>query len=201
MIKFTSIPSSLKFILGLLLIAATVAGYYYMYFIPQEAEQVRLEKEYDDIVYKINDLKPYTASYQDFVQQLAMMEEQLEIVVEALPEESGYYMLYDEAVGLAEKDGVKVTLFQPAGERPIDNFHSSVDFNVQMEASYDNFVKYLYDLNYLTKMINLQRMEIRLLDSPGTNKKLTVVATLNSYKFNSTSVAGGQVSGGVGGVK
>jgi type IV pilus assembly protein PilO len=186
--KISSIPFAFRFLIGLALLSAIGAAYYYMYFVPLQAEQVRLETEYDDIVYRINDLKPYTVSYEDFVKQLSMMQEQLSIVVEALPEESGYYMLYDEAVGLAEKDGVKVTLFQPAGERPIDDFHSSV------ESSYDNFVRYLYDINYLTKMINLQKMEIRVLENQNANKMLSVTATLNSYKFNSISTTGEQVS-------
>lgn len=187
--KIASIPFRFRLMAEIAVVALIIAGYYFMFLVPLQDEQSRLEQEYDDLVYRINDVRPYALSYDDFRKQLAMMEEQLAIVVQALPDEKGYYLLYDEAVGLAEKDGVRVTLFQPGGERRIDDFHSSVNFNVRLESSYGNFVKYLYDLNYLNKMINLQDMDIRVLNSPGGEKILAVNANLNSYRFNASAAA------------
>lgn len=189
-VKIASVPFRFRLLVELAVIAAIIAAYYLLFLSPLHQEQIKIEREYDDIVYRINDLKPYALSYGEFTKQLSAMEEQLAIVAEALPDESGYYVLYDEAVGLAEKNGVKVTLFQPSGEKPIDDFHSGVEFNLHMETTYSNFVKYLYDLNYLDKVFNLRDMEIRAKTSEGGERLLGVTANLNSYRFNSSAVAG-----------
>ncbi len=183
--KFASIPFRFRLMIEIAVIAVIIGGYYYLFLMPLQEKMERLEKEYDDLVYKINDVQPYALAHDDFKKQLAMMEEQFQIVLKVLPDERGYYLLYDEAVGLAEKDGVKVTLFQPGGEKKIDGFHSSVNFNVRMETQYQNFVRFLYDINYLNKIINLQDMQIKVLKSKTGEKVLDVTASLNSYRFNS----------------
>ncbi|GAB1535713.1 hypothetical protein ADMFC3_13440 [Geovibrio sp. ADMFC3] len=183
--KFASIPFRFRLMIEIAVIAVIIGGYYYLFLMPLQEKMERLEKEYDDLVYKINDVQPYALAHDDFKKQLAMMEEQFQIVLKVLPDEKGYYLLYDEAVGLAEKDGVKVTLFQPGGEKKIDGFHSSVNFNVRMETQYQNFVRFLYDINYLNKIINLQDMQIKVLKSKTGEKVLDVTASLNSYRFNS----------------
>lgn len=183
--KFASIPFRFRLMIEIAVIAVIIGGYYYLFLMPLQEKMERLEKEYDDLVYKINDVQPYALAHDDFKKQLAMMEEQFQIVLKVLPDEKGYYLLYDEAVGLAEKDGVKVTLFQPGGEKKIDGFHSSVNFNVRMETQYQNFVRFLYDINYLNKIINLQDMQIKVLKSKTGEKMLDVTASLNSYRFNS----------------
>jgi type IV pilus assembly protein PilO len=184
--KISSIPFRFRFIIEIAVIAAIIGGYYYMFLMPLQEKTASLEKEYDDLVAKINDVRPYALSYDDFKKQLAMMEEQFAIVLKVLPDERGYYLLYDEVVGLAEKDGVKVTLFQPGGEKKVDNFHSSVNFKVKMEAPYRNLVRYLYDINYLDKIVNLQDLDIGVLKSDTGEKLLDISASLNSYRFNST---------------
>lgn len=187
--KFASIPFRFRLLIEIAVIAVIIGGYYYLFLMPLQEKMAGLEKEYDDLVFKINDIKPYALAHDDFKKQLEMMEEQFQIVLKVLPDEKGYYLLYDEAVGLAEKDGVKVTLFQPGGEKKIDNFHSSVNFNMKMETQYQNLVRYLYDINYLNKIINLQNMQINVLKSKTGERFLDVSASLNSYKFNSGSAA------------
>ncbi|MCD8569489.1 MAG: type 4a pilus biogenesis protein PilO [Geovibrio sp.] len=115
--KFASIPFRFRLLIEIAVIAVIIGGYYYLFLMPLQEKMAGLEKEYDDLVFKINDIKPYALAHDDFKKQLEMMEEQFQIVLKVLPDEKGYYLLYDEAVGLAEKDGVKVTLFQPAARR------------------------------------------------------------------------------------
>lgn len=187
--KLASIPFHFRFLAELVIIAAICCTYYFVFYTPLEEKLEQLGREYDDVVYGINDIKPVTLSYDKYKQQLALMEEQYAVVIKALPDDKGFYLLYDETVGLAEKDGVKVSLFQPGGESRLDNFHSSVSFNIRMEAPYSNFVKYLYDLNYLDKIINLQKMTINLAPARSGERMLDIQATFNSYRFGASSPA------------
>jgi len=104
--------------------------------------------------------------------------------LEVLPNERSYNELYDQIVGLAEKNGVKVLLFQPAGQNRIDNFHSSVNFNMNIEAGYVELISFLYRINYLDKIINLRNMQIKGIKDKEGEIVLNVNLGLNSYMFN-----------------
>jgi type IV pilus assembly protein PilO len=201
--KIAAVPFRFRLIIEIVIIALIIGAYYYFMLMPLQEKMSGLEKEYDSIVAKINDVMPFALAYDDFKKQLEMMEEQFEIVLRVLPDEKDYYLLYDEVVGLAEKDGVKVTLFQPGGEKRIDNFHSSVNFKVQIDTPYQNFVRFLYDINYLDKIVSLQDMDIKLVRSREGEKTLVVNSNLNSYRFDSRGKAAEPAAkqGGKGGKK
>ncbi|WP_022851003.1 type 4a pilus biogenesis protein PilO [Limisalsivibrio acetivorans] len=183
--KLQNIPFRFRLIIEIILLLAIAGGYYYFKYIPQEERLTSLEEEYDGLIVQINKLRPYELSYDDFKEQLEILQRQFNTVLQVLPNEKSYYLLYDEVVGLAEKDKVKVNMFQPAGEKRVDNFHSSVNFSMNMVTDYQNLVRYLYDLNYLDKIVNVQSFSLINTKTKDGDRGLSVNATLNSYRFDS----------------
>ncbi|MDK2792008.1 MAG: type pilus assembly protein PilO [Deferribacteres bacterium] len=182
--RIFKIPFKFRLIVEVLIIVLIGGAYYYFYYTPKIEEIDKLAREYDSLAIKISQLKPIELSYDQFKKEVGLLEEQFQMVLKILPNEKNFNVLYDEVVGLAEKSGVKVTLFQPGGESRVDEFHSRVNFNMNFQTTYVELINYLYRLNYLDKIIDINSFSL----SPQKDKDgtliLNVKASLNSYRFN-----------------
>jgi len=182
--KLFKIPFKFRIIVEVFILIIIVGVYYYFYYTPKIDEINKLAKEYDSLVIKISQLKPFELSYDKFKKEVELLEDQFRTVLKILPNEKDFNILYNEVVGLAEKSGVKVTLFQPGGESRVDEFHSRVNFSMNFQTSYVEFINYLYRLNYLDKIISLNSFSIAPKKDKDGTLTLNVKASLNSYRFN-----------------
>lgn len=188
--KLFKIPLKIRLIIEILIIVVICGVYYYFYYLPKIEEIDRLVKDYDTLAIKVSQLRPIELSYDQFKKEVELLNDQFNMVLKILPNEKSFNVLYTEVVGLAEKSGAKVTLFQPVGESKIDEFHSKVNFNIDMVTGYLELINYLYRLNYLDKIINLNTFSITPTKNEDGSVVLNLKASLNSYRFNFPSSGG-----------
>ena len=162
-----------------------IGGLIYYFAYKPKVEQInKLQSKVDRLSLKISQLRPVKRSYAKFKAEFELLKKQFQTVLKILPNDKSYNLIYDEIVGLAERNGVRVYLFQPKGEKRIDSFHSSVNFKIKMETSYVEFINYLYRLNYINKIINLKSFTIKPKVLKTGEINLNIDADLNSYRFN-----------------
>lgn len=188
--KLLKIPLKIRLIIEILIIVFICGVYYYFYYLPKIEEIDRLVKDYDTLAIRVSQLRPIELSYDQFKKEVELLNDQFNMVLKILPNEKSFNVLYTEVVGLAEKSGAKVTLFQPVGESKIDEFHSKVNFNIDMTTGYLELINYLYRLNYLDKIINLNTFSITPTKNEDGSVVLNLKASLNSYRFNFPSSRG-----------
>ncbi len=188
--KLSKISWKFRIIFEVLVIAIVVALIYFFAYTPKVDQITDLQKKVDRLSLRVAKLKPVKANYKRFKKEFELLNKQFKTVLQILPNERNYNVLYDEVVGLAERNGVKITLFQPKGEKKIDSFHSSVNFNVKMETSYKELINYLYRLNYINKIVNINNFNIKPKADKEGNIVLNVDTTMNSYRFNVAKTAG-----------
>jgi type IV pilus assembly protein PilO len=188
--KLLKIPLKIRLIIEILIIVFICGVYYYFYYLPKIEEIDRLVKDYDTLAIRVSQLRPIELSYDQFKKEVELLNDQFNMVLKILPNEKSFNVLYTEVVGLAEKSGAKVTLFQPVGESKIDEFHSKVNFNIDMTTGYLELINYLYRLNYLDKIINLNTFSITPTKNEDGSVVLNLKASLNSYRFNFPSSGG-----------
>jgi len=188
--KLLKIPLKIRLIIEILIIVFICGVYYYFYYLPKIEEIDRLVKDYDTLAIRVSQLRPIELSYDQFKKEVELLNDQFNMALKILPNEKSFNVLYTEVVGLAEKSGAKVTLFQPVGESKIDEFHSKVNFNIDMTTGYLELINYLYRLNYLDKIINLNTFSITPTKNEDGSVVLNLKASLNSYRFNFPSSGG-----------
>jgi type IV pilus assembly protein PilO len=59
-----------------------------------------------------------------------------------------------------------------------------------METSYKELINYLYRLNYINKIVNINNFNIKPKADKEGNIVLNVDTTMNSYRFNVAKTAG-----------
>ncbi|MGA1846844.1 type 4a pilus biogenesis protein PilO [Deferribacter abyssi] len=182
--KISNIPLKFRIVIELAIIVIVITVYYFMSYKPQVEEISRLKKRYDSLALSVSRLKPVVLSYKKFKKEFEIINEQFSKVLKILPNEKKYNVLYDQLVGLAEKNGIKVSLFQPTGIRKIDDFHSSVNFNMNLECSFIDLVNFMYRINFLDKIININSLSINPIKDKEGNLILKTNMGMNSYMFN-----------------
>ncbi|MGA1861830.1 type 4a pilus biogenesis protein PilO [Deferribacter thermophilus] len=180
----SKIPLKFRIVIEVLVLIVIVVIYYFFSYKPQVEEINKLQKRYDTLALSVAKLRPVKLSYNKFKQELQIVEKQFETVLKILPNEKSYNVLYDEIVSLAENNGLRVTLFQPRGVRKIDDFHSAVVFSVNVEGDYLSLVNFIYRLNFMDKIININDINLNPTKDKEGNLILRSRINMNSYMFN-----------------
>lgn len=157
--------------------------YYYMLYSPLKQEIENSKNEYDRLTLEISRIKPITLNYEQFKKEVEILDRQFNMLLEILPNEKSYNLIYDQLVDLAEKNGLKVVLFQPTGETSIDDFHSKVNFNMNIEGEYLEIVSFLHNVSFLNRVINLNNFTLTQKKTAEGKSVLSVNMSMNSYMF------------------
>ena len=189
--KLSKISFKYRIIFEIIVLALVVGLIYYFAYKPKIEKINQLQSNVDRLSIKVSQLRPVKRSYAKFKAEFELLKKQFQTVLKILPNDKSYNLIYDEIVGLAERNGVRVSLFQPKGEKRIDSFHSSVNFKIKMETSYIEFINYLYRLNYTNKIINLRSFSIKPKVLKTGDISLFIDADLNSYRFNVPNYSNG----------
>ena len=189
--KLSKIPFKYRIIFEIFVIVLIGGLIYYFAYKPKVEQINKLQANVDRLSLKVSQLRPVKRSYAKFKAEFELLNKQFQTVLKILPNDKSYNLIYDEIVGLAERNGVRVYLFQPKGEKRIDSFHSSVNFKIKMETSYVEFINYLYRLNYINKIINLKSFSIKPKVLKTGDINLFIDADLNSYRFNVPNYSNG----------
>lgn len=189
--RISKIPFKFRIIVHILIIGIVVGGYYYYSYDPKIKEIENLTKQYDQLSIKVAQLKPIELSYDKFKEEVEILDKQFQKVLQILPDEKSFNVIYDQVVGLAEKNGVRVSLFQPKGESKVDEFHSKTNFSMNFDTSYLELINFLYRLNYLDKIVNVNSISIKTVKTKEGTIGLGVSSNMNSYRFNVSKGSGG----------
>ncbi|MEF3254280.1 MAG: type 4a pilus biogenesis protein PilO [Deferribacterales bacterium] len=181
--KFGSIKVLYRVLIYIFIFIILGALYYYMIYTPLKDEISKAKNEYDRLVLDISKIKPITLNYEQFKKEIEILDRQFNMLLEILPNEKSYNLLYDQLVSLAERNCLKVVLFQPTNESSIDDFHSKVNFNMNVEGGYLEFVTFLHNLSYLNRVINVNNFTISQRKDQTGVILLTVSMSMNSYMF------------------
>lgn len=202
LVRFKSLRFLYRVIFYILFIVVLGGIYFYAVYSPLKEQIENARQEYDSLTSEISRIKPVTANYEQFKKEVELLVRQFNMLLEILPNEKSYNLIYDQMVTLAEKNGLKVTLFQPTDVRSIDDFHSAVNFNMNVEGEYLDFVRFLHGMSYLSKVINVNNFTLTQKKGQDGKIVLSVNMSMNSYMFNqATGSSGADAPKKAGGMK
>ncbi|MCX8084380.1 MAG: type 4a pilus biogenesis protein PilO [Calditerrivibrio sp.] len=172
-----------RFIAYFLVIIFIGALYYFMLYSPLKDELEKIKADHERLLNDINKIKPKVQNYEQFKKEVEILDRQFSMLLEILPNEKSYNLIYDQLVDLAEKNSLKVVLFQPTNETSIDDFHSKVNFNMNVEGGYLEFVNFLHHVSFINRVINLNNFTITQRKESDGRMVISVGMSMNSYMF------------------
>ena len=173
----TQAPRPQKIILGVFLLAALVAGGYFLLLSSKMIEVNDLRGQRAAKQADLLQSKAVAASLARFKQEAQVLRAKLETAKERLPSEKEIPGLYRQVSDLAFQAGLSVSLFQP--KEPITkDIYQEVPISVSAEATYHQLGSFFERLSRLPRIVNLTDLKLAGISRPtGTLRADIVLAT------------------------
>ncbi|WP_376697399.1 type IV pilus inner membrane component PilO [Wenzhouxiangella sp. EGI_FJ10305] len=181
-------------LLGLLALVILVGGYFYIIKDKRETldqrEQVEreLKQEFETKQQKAANLPAYE-------EQLAEMEEMLEVMLRQLPSRTEMPELLVDISQTALGAGIDNELFEPQAEVKRD-FYAEQPINVRMVGTYHQFGNFVSSVASLSRVVILTMRDISLEPVEGSQGRLRLEGVVTTYRYLDESEGGAISTGG-----
>lgn len=182
------------FLLVILAVLILVGGYFYIIkdkrdsLAQHESQENQLKQEFSNKQQKAANLPAYE-------QQLANMEEMLDVMRRQLPSKTEMPELLMDISQTALGAGIDNELFEPRAEIARD-FYAEQPINVRMVGSYHQFGNFVSSVASLSRMVILTMRDISLQPVEGSPGRLRLEGVLTTYRYLDESEGGAITAGG-----
>ena len=185
-------------LLGLLLVALLVAGYFLM--IKDKTEQLeRAQQEELALRADFEEKQSKAANLEAYEQQLEDMQELLETMFRQLPGKTEMDKLLVDISQSALAAGIDVQLFEPQAEAQQD-FYAERPITIRMMGSYHDFGEFVDAVAALPRVVILTMHNVslrRVDDEEGVNLgRLILQGQVKTYRYLESSEIAAQEEGG-----
>lgn len=187
-------PGVKAILLGVLAVILLVGGYFYIIKGKLETldERERVENELKE-EFKTKQQK--AALLPAYEQQLAEMEEMLEVMLRQLPSKTEMPELLVDISQTALGAGIDNELFEPQSEIKRD-FYAEQPINVRMVGTYHQFGNFVSSVASLSRVVILTMRDISLEPIEGSQGRLRLEGVVTTYRYLDESEGGAVSTGG-----
>lgn len=165
--KYIPLDKKLKIFIAVVILAAPVAIFYFLYFQPKSEEIKALETARDKLVKEIQNLREKKRRLPILLAQVAKVEEEFEEAAKMLPKTKEIPKLLTDISALGTNAGLDFVSFTPKGEIQRD-FYNEVPVAISIRGPYHNIGGFLDQVSKLDRIVSVTNL------SAGSPKKSDV---------------------------
>ena len=171
------------FLLGLLLVALVVAGYYLM-IKDKRAELERAELQEGTLRVDFEEKQRKAANLSAYEQQLEDMQELLETMFRQLPSKTEMDKLLVDISQSALASGIDVQLFEPQVEAQQD-FYAERPISIRMMGNYHEFGDFVDAVAALPRVVilTMHNVSLRRADTEASQGSLILEGQVRTYRY------------------
>ena len=159
-------PSSVKYVVALLVIALIVAAGWYFKISDQRMQLQNVEREELTLRGDFEKKQAQVVNLDAYREQLAEMDEMFRQMVRQLPSKTEMPQLLIDISQAALTSGIDTQLFEPGAERPQD-FYAEQPITIRMVGSYHQFGEFVSRIAQLPRVVILTMHDIELRPQGG----------------------------------
>lgn len=163
---FANIPKRQQYILGGLLAAGLLYGWWGLLFKPAWDRNDQLQKQLDSLVFQLDQKKRIAANLPRLEAEIKQLQERLKASVARLPEEKEIPTLLTQVNSLGEEAGLVFTLFRPQPTVKKD-FYAEVPIQVRVEGSFHALGAFLDRIGKMERIVNIGALNVALAPATG----------------------------------
>jgi type IV pilus assembly protein PilO len=159
--RFAEIPAKYKYI-GLVVFVLLCGGlFYYFVHTPKMEEIHSLEQTLQDLQIKLHEAEEYAARYDEFKEELRLVDLKLKEALKKLPEGREIPDLLDQINESVIEAGLEIASFTPAGQKEMEGgFYYEVPVNIQMSGGYHNFAMFADVISKMERIVTLRNIRL-----------------------------------------
>lgn len=180
--RYAKVPAKQRYLLITLLVAATVAGYYFLYYTDDAAKLGQLKQQYAQLESERAEKQAYVDNLAKYEARLNELQQDLNAARAQLPDAADVPQLLAQLGNKARQSGLMIDAFEPKGETKKE-FVAELSFGMAVKGSYHEIATFIDSVGRLDRIVNTNGL---IMEQPKTvNKKVVVDAkfTLSTYRF------------------
>jgi type IV pilus assembly protein PilO len=155
----------------------------YFSYLPKMEKIDKLNKEYEELDLKLTQFKAKARNLRAVQQQFKDAENELKIVMKALPEKKEIPTLLASISRSGQDSGLEFTLFEPKPENDKD-FYAEIPVSVKVSGSYHNVATFFDKVSRLPRIVNIDNISITAQkDTKKEALSLAASCTAITYRF------------------
>jgi type IV pilus assembly protein PilO len=155
----------------------------YFSYLPKMEKIDKLNKEYEELDLKLTQFKAKARNLRVVQQQFKDAENELKIVMKALPEKKEIPTLLASISSSGQDSGLEFTLFEPKPENDKD-FYAEIPVSVKVSGSYHNVATFFDKVSRLPRIVNIDNISITAQkDTEKEALSLAASCTAITYRF------------------
>ena len=155
--KYIPLDKKLKIFIAVVILAAPVALFYFLYFQPKSEEIKALETARDKLVKEIQNLREKKRRLPILLAQVAKVEEEFEEAAKMLPKTKEIPKLLTDISALGTNAGLDFVSFTPKGEIQRD-FYNEVPVAISIRGPYHNIGGFLDQVSKLDRIVSVTNL-------------------------------------------
>ena len=156
----------------------------YFFFWPKLEKISSLTADLKIIEKKLTTAKRNAADLKKFQAKMKEAEAQFKLAMKKLPEKEEIPSLLTSISDSGQRVGMDFLLFEPKPENPKE-FYAEIPVSMSIKADYHNLVTFFDQVARLSRIVNIQNIQIGLTKGKGA-KELSTRCTAVTYKFIET---------------
>ncbi|QKK01858.1 MAG: type 4a pilus biogenesis protein PilO [Pseudomonadota bacterium] len=180
------------FLLAIVVVLILAGGYWYIIKDQRETLESRVGVE-EELKQEFRVKQQKAANLPAYEEQLAQMEEMLEVMLRQLPSKTEMPELLIDISQTALGAGIDNELFEPRAEVMRD-FYAEQPINVRMVGTYHQFGNFVSAVASLSRVVILTMRDISLVPIEGGSGRLRLEGVVTTYRYLDQSEAEGMAA-------
>jgi len=183
--KLANVPKSIRLGVVVALLASVAAGYYFFSYQEARSQAVQLRGQAEELQRKLNKIRVVASNLDEFEQEVAGLERDLELALKQLPNRKQFEDLLRDISTAGKKVGVEIKAIRRKKEKRHD-FYASVPFQIELEGGYHDIAKFFERVSKLPRIVNVGALTMATTRQRGGSTVLRVEGTATTFRFLST---------------
>jgi len=180
--KLAKVPRAARFGAIVAVIAAVVAGYYFMSYKEVRVEIVQQRAQAEELQRKLNKVRVVASNLEDFEQEVAVLERELEQALKQLPNRKQFEDLLQDITTAGKKVGVSIQSIERRKE-VVHDFYAEVPFKLEIEGGYHDIARFFERVSRMPRIVNMGAMDMKVERESEAGTTLSIKGLATTFRF------------------
>jgi type IV pilus assembly protein PilO len=180
--RFAKLPKPKRMAVLVLLCAAVIGLYGYLFYRPARAELARAQTQERELQRKVGEVRAIVANLATFEKELEELEGRLKLALRQLPDSKELPVLLTDITSLGKDAGLEFKRFRPQAE-VVRDFYAEVPIEIEFSGGYHDIARFFDKVSRLPRIVNVSRLEMELADADLEGTRLSVKGEATTFRF------------------
>ena len=180
--QIAKVPKGIRLLVVGGLLAAIVAGYWYVGYQSTQETRRGLMVEAQELQRSLNNARTVADNVPGFEAEVASLERDLDLALKQLPNRKQFEDLLRDISTAGKKVGVIIKSIEREAEVNRD-FYAEVPFKLELEGEYHDLARFFEMVANLPRIVNVGAMELGVVNEAATSTRLKVSGHATTFRF------------------